>query len=588
MAGTYLNKTIHEIVGGTNGESIKYDPSDSRWKYSNDGVNFQYFGSGSGDGYINYVNISQLTGSDTELYVYDSPSVSGSYRKPYGYNVGENKVTYASEVGGYNFISNGTTWKPLLNNGFISNIAGAYIGALSYNQCVDIKTYEYSGNLGCYGLCVDATVAPISYEFAYKFSYFCESLIGGTSSEIFAGPCFREYKTSGEIVTSTKMVCCGFAVKRNGSSFKPIIQFRYYDESVPYSQYEFRQVVPSATETNNYELSIGGCENIFIKAVYNGDDVDVYISYYTNNNWILIDTIDVSSFFSSRITQVGFVSLKVDGHATPMFMISEELTMPPPPPPPLLDVSTNDLSPSISVTASVGATYSADWGDGVDSFVGTGVSQTVSHTYSSGVNTFSISFDDASDIIVFNANNSFFKRFIQSPPRMFTGDMPDISGCVNLVQFGVEFHDFSGTISDLSSNIYLQTFSCGNNNSLSGSIPDLSNNTALTSFQCYWCNLSGAIPSLSNNTALTMFRCHYNNLTSYTPSTLSVTLTYFSADNNNLSQTDIDQILFDFNQNLISRPASGNIILDGNTAPSALGYTYRDNLVAHGWSVSVD
>jgi hypothetical protein len=301
---------------------------------------------------------------------------------------------------------------------------------------------------------------------------------------------------------------------------------------------------------------------------------------------------------------------------------------------------------SFTVRGTLDAKYTILWGDNTlttDSF--TGANQVWSHIYTQpGIYNIKFFFD-ADAFLYFHTGgssqkfcNNFFNplifpnlTYIYTIYNAFIHPLPDFSGHQKLASIGVSANAFTGVIPCLHNlpvlvsltigmnnfqppypvmyampvlvtfNIYMNTgtgamidislltnlvtFS-GYSSSFNGIIPAFGLNFNLKYYYIYSCSLTGNIPSLSNLTVLINFYCYSNTLTGYLASTITLTCVNFRAYNNLLSQAAVDQILFDFYTNLASRPASGYIHLGGtgNSAPSALGLTYKAAIIAKGWS----
>lgn len=168
----------------------------------------------------------------------------------------------------------------------------------------------------------------------------------------------------------------------------------------------------------------------------------------------------------------------------------------------------------------------------------------------------------------------------------FSGTHPAIASCTQLDFLQGQDNNFTGPVPDYSTNSLL-TYINFDNNSMSGSLPAVSNLTVLEKINFDNNNLTGTTPDFSNCVVLNRISLAGNSLTGYIASTLALTLVEVDFIGNALSQASVDQILSDINTNLSSRPLSGSIHLEGgtNATPSALGLTYKANIIAHGWTV---
>ena len=183
------------------------------------------------------------------------------------------------------------------------------------------------------------------------------------------------------------------------------------------------------------------------------------------------------------------------------------------------------------------------------------------------------------------SNNTNLVNFNGSQTKVI-GPLPDLSNNTKLSVFALNACRISGSIPSLDNNPLLFFYDVGGNN-LTGSIPNLNNNPLLYHFNVATNKLSGSIPDLSNNGSLNQVYVHSNYLTSYTSSGISSTVDIFSAYNNLLDETSVDNILYDLDN---AGRISGSVQLQGgsNSAPSALGDTYVSNLLSKGWTVIVN
>lgn len=168
----------------------------------------------------------------------------------------------------------------------------------------------------------------------------------------------------------------------------------------------------------------------------------------------------------------------------------------------------------------------------------------------------------------------------------FTGSITSLTNLTNLVFLLLQDNNLTGSLPDLLSNTLIVRFIVYNNN-ISGSVPDFGMNDVLEGYTAYENNISGNTPSMTNLISLCEFEFRDNNITGYTASIISLTCVNFIMNNNLLTQSAVDQILSDFNDNLALRPVSGKIYLHGtgNATPSAGGIVFKNNIIAHGWTV---
>ena len=173
--------------------------------------------------------------------------------------------------------------------------------------------------------------------------------------------------------------------------------------------------------------------------------------------------------------------------------------------------------------------------------------------------------------------------------NLLTGSIPFLSSSFALQTFIAYNNLLSGSISGFDKNYNLQYFDV-HSNALTGSIPNLTDCTGLTYFDVSANLLNGSIPSLQYPQQLAYFICNNNSLTGYTTisiGTLSPYLLYFNAQSNSLSQTAIDNILYDLD---VAGSYNGTVILNGtgNSTPSSTGLLYTASLVSKGWTVNVN
>ena len=172
--------------------------------------------------------------------------------------------------------------------------------------------------------------------------------------------------------------------------------------------------------------------------------------------------------------------------------------------------------------------------------------------------------------------------------NLLSGSIPDITGMSSLERFYVTVNQFTGTFPDISENPNLQVINVGDNN-LTGTLPDISaiGYPSLFRFNAYDNSFTGAIPDMVNIPKLDLMYINNNNLTDFTGS-FPITLRRVFANNNNLTQTAVDNILQAIvNANRTTEMAKTvvNIGGTGNSAPSAAGITNRGILRARGWTV---
>ena len=166
----------------------------------------------------------------------------------------------------------------------------------------------------------------------------------------------------------------------------------------------------------------------------------------------------------------------------------------------------------------------------------------------------------------------------------FTGNCPDITSNPQLIDCQLDRNNFVGGMPAISSCPNLLFFDTANND-LTGTISVISGNSALKKMWCNMNNYIGAIPHLENNVNLNTLQCAANNLTTWDGTGVASGLKYFWADNNNLTQGTIDNLIKAFDE----IGTSGGIIYIGgtNAAPSSASNSRIASLTGKNWSVTV-
>ena len=173
-----------------------------------------------------------------------------------------------------------------------------------------------------------------------------------------------------------------------------------------------------------------------------------------------------------------------------------------------------------------------------------------------------------------------------------SGPIPDITGMTSLQYFWIMVNNFTGPFPDLNGLTNLRLINCGSNQ-LTGTIPtDLQSLgiTLLDRFNAYDNSFTGAIPDFTGINAVTYCLVNDNNLTDFT-GTVPPTLYRFFANNNNLTQTAVDNILqafVDANRTTGMANAYINLAGSGNSPPSAAGVTNKNTLIGRGWTVTTN
>jgi hypothetical protein len=183
---------------------------------------------------------------------------------------------------------------------------------------------------------------------------------------------------------------------------------------------------------------------------------------------------------------------------------------------------------------------------------------------------------------------SALNTFTVDTNPLIRGTIPSLNDCMQLASFNVSnCFQLSGTIPDLSKNTLLNTFRCFNC-SLSGNIPSLNALTVLRDFRCFSNSLSGSIPSLSANTDLRIFLCSSNLLSGFNGGSISNTVSDFQANNNRLTQANVNAILASL---VAANRTTGGVLNlggSGNAAPTGQGLTDKATLISRGWTVTTN
>jgi len=194
---------------------------------------------------------------------------------------------------------------------------------------------------------------------------------------------------------------------------------------------------------------------------------------------------------------------------------------------------------------------------------------------------------------LFNANSELQYIWMQS--NAFTGTVPNFTGNPNIYYVNLQYNQLSGTIPGFKnlnrlSYLYLQ------NNNLTA-IGEPESLPSLYTYQAPNNQLAGQIPDFSGCTNLRSLTLRNNVLTSYKVGAFAklYRVNFIDLKFNNLSQTDLDNILVDLhtNWNAIKRGGvSINLKNQTNSSgalafPSEVGYAKARILVANGWSIGL-
>lgn len=312
--------------------------------------------------------------------------------------------------------------------------------------------------------------------------------------------------------------------------------------------------------------------------------------------------------------------------------------------------TTTDTTQSWTFTVTSGQVFGVVWGDGTyDSYVGTGASQTVTHTYAApGTYTLNWYFKPTS-VTAFNGSNNALSGAVPSfaaytqltlfqlTNGTLTGSLPDLSASAATLQtYKVTSNQFSGSIPDMSaftqlrfywinSNLLtgsipsfaactnLRQFVVRSNVGLTGTLPSFAACPALTDFDVGSCvGLGGALPSFAACTALVNFDCQgnafigalpdfstcplgyfdvsNNAFTARVAGTIATSCTWWKAIGNALTQSTVDDVLADMATDIGSRPVGGVLDLSGgtNATPSAAGLANKAIIAARPWTVNTN
>ncbi|MFA5053116.1 MAG: hypothetical protein WC565_03595 [Parcubacteria group bacterium] len=212
--------------------------------------------------------------------------------------------------------------------------------------------------------------------------------------------------------------------------------------------------------------------------------------------------------------------------------------------------ATNDASQSWIVTASVGSTYTIDWGDGtVDSYTGNGANQTHVHNYAAaGVYLVRWAFANPAAVTYFNGTGN----------SVLTGDIGDLAGMTGMQ--------------------YLRLYSTA----VTGDIGDLAGMTGMRHLLLYSTAVTGDIGDLAGMTGMQQLYLHYTSIT-YTSTPLPAwpgcDIRAYSCGWNTAT---VDQFLIDLADGV---GANGQLRIAGtNAVRSAASNAAKATLLAAGWT----
>lgn len=166
---------------------------------------------------------------------------------------------------------------------------------------------------------------------------------------------------------------------------------------------------------------------------------------------------------------------------------------------------------------------------------------------------------------------------------------PDISGLTTLTQVTLTGIFLTGNLPDLTNLNSLTSF-VANGNSIGGAI-SFPTSAPITQYNVNTNRIGGAIPSLFGLTSLVTVNISSNIISGYTGLTMPSSLTNFNANTNSLTQSSVDAILNGFYVLIgagLSSSGTINLAGTGNATASATGTTYKNALVAAGWTVTTN
>ena len=245
-------------------------------------------------------------------------------------------------------------------------------------------------------------------------------------------------------------------------------------------------------------------------------------------------------------------------------------------PAPFLQATTTDITQVWTMRLTAGATYRYDWGDGtaIDSYVGTGADQSITHNYGgAGTYTVRLWIDDLSKVLRLlfsgNALTSTLPSFAACTAmttcsfytNAFSGTLPSFATCTALSNLNCSSNALSGTLPSFATCPALAIFQASVN-SFSGTLPSFAS-TVLTIFQVNSNSFSGTLPSFAACTALTSFQGHANSFADYATGAWASGCASFRMDTNALNLAAVDAILSEFTTGAGGRPGARTLNLSG-------------------------
>ena len=193
---------------------------------------------------------------------------------------------------------------------------------------------------------------------------------------------------------------------------------------------------------------------------------------------------------------------------------------------------------------------------------------------------------------LFNANPKLQYIWMQS--NKFSGTVPNFVGNPNIHYVNLQYNDLTGKLPGFKNLNNLKYLYFQNNKldgiSEPGSLPNLRTYQAPNNL------ITGQIPDMSGCTNLRSMSFRNNQLNSYKPGAFSklYKINFIDLKFNNLTQTDLNNILIDLHANWNSIKRGGvsinlkNQINDGATVfPTEVGFEKARILVANGWSIGL-
>ena len=194
---------------------------------------------------------------------------------------------------------------------------------------------------------------------------------------------------------------------------------------------------------------------------------------------------------------------------------------------------------------------------------------------------------------LFNANPKL--QYIWAQSNAFSGTIPNFTGNPNIYYVNLQYNQLTGTIPGFRNLNNLRYLYFQNNNLTGIAEPESLPN--LLTYQAPNNQIIGQIPDFSGCTNLRSLTLRNNQITSYKIGAFSklYKINFIDLKFNNLSQTDLDNILIDLHSNWNSIKRGGvsiNLKNQTNTSgalafPSEAGYSKARILVANGWSIGL-